>query len=135
MGKAGFLCLMLGLLVLGSGCSLSPEEKVAREQSIKQSVDNLTSLATQGDFTAIFGLTDGNYDSADTLKTLLMKSWVQDATLTGGQIASMAWINDSTAKVKLNWIFQAQSVQSHSSETFIWGWKNGSWKLKGRSLR
>ena len=135
MRKAGLVGLALGLLILAGGCSLSPEEKVAREQSLKQTVDNFTALATQGDFNGIYGMTDGNFDSADSLKTNLMKSWVQDATLTGGQIASMAWINDSTAKVKLNWIFQAQSVQSHSSETFIWSFKGSTWKFKGRSLR
>jgi hypothetical protein len=114
---------------------MTPEEKVSREQALKQAVDNFTNSAVQGDFNGIYRMTDGNFDSADSLKAALMKSWVQDATLTGGQIASMAWLNDSTAKVKLNWVFQAQSVQSHSSETFIWGWKGGAWKFKGRALR
>jgi hypothetical protein len=114
---------------------MTPEEKVSREQALKQAVDNFTNLAVQGDFTGMYRMTDGNYENADSLKNILTKSWVQDSTLTGGQIASMAWINDSTAKVKLNWVFQAQSVQSHSSETFIWSWKGGNWKLKGRTLR
>ncbi len=114
---------------------MTPDEKVSREQALKQAVDNFTASAVQGNFTDMYRMTDGNYDNADSLKSALTKSWVQDATLTGGQIASMAWVNDSTAKVKLNWVFQALSVQSHSSETFIWGWKGGVWKLKGRALR
>lgn len=135
MGKTGFFCLTLGFLILVGGCSMTPEEKVSREQALKQAVDNFANSAVQGDFNGIYRMTDGNFDSADSLKAALMKSWVQDATLTGGQIASMAWLNDSTAKVKLNWVFQAQSVQSHSSETFIWNWKSGAWKFKGRALR
>ncbi len=125
-----------GFLVLGmAGCSISPEEKVGREQALKLMTENFTNLVVQGDWNGVYGMSAGTFDSAEALKTLLKKSWVEDATLTGGQIASMAWINDKTAKVKLNWTFQVGSVQSFSSETFVWSWKGGTWKLLGRSLR
>lgn len=135
MGKTAIVCLTLVFLVGICGCSMTPEEKVSREQVLKQTVDQFTSLAVQGNFNDIYRMTDGAFDSSDSLRSALVKSWVQDGTLTGGQIASMSWVNDNTAKVKLNWVFQAMSVQSYSSETFIWGWKGGTWKLKGRALR
>ncbi len=135
MKSKGWVILALGLFILTGGCSLTPDEKMSREQTLKQTVDNFSAWAVQGDFNDIYRLTDGGFESPDALKTALMKSWAQDASLTGGQIASMAWVNDSTAKVKLNWVFQALSVRTYSSETFIWAWKSGTWKLRGRALR
>jgi hypothetical protein len=135
MKRNGLVFLAFILILLVVSCSITPDEKVSREESLKQNVENFTSWAVQGDFNDIYRLTDGTYDNADSLKAALMKSWAQDASLTGGQIASMAWVNDSTAKVKLNWVFQAMSVRTYSSETFIWAWKGGAWKLRGRALR
>lgn len=126
--------VMVGLL-LSVGCSLSPEDKVAREQSLKQSVDSFTDSVVQGRWDEAFKLSDGSFDNQEKLKSHLMNPWVQDSTLTGGQIASMAWVSDSIAKVKLNWSFQTGSVESYSSETFIWVWKGNGWRYSGRSLR
>ena len=127
--------LLLAVSALSAGCSLSPEEKVAREQALKQSVDSFSDSVVQGRWDEAFKLSDGNFENQEKLKGHLMRSWVQDSTLTGGQIASMAWISDSIAKVKLNWSFQTGSVESYSSETFIWVWKGNNWRYSGRSLR
>src|SRR5271157_3966226 len=105
-----------GLLLLGmAGCSISPEEKMGREQALKLMTENFANLVVQGDWNGVYGMSAGTFDSADALKNALKKSWVEDATLTGGQIASMAWISNKIAKVKLNWTFQVGSVQSFSS--------------------
>ncbi|HJT23399.1 MAG TPA: hypothetical protein VJ873_02405 [bacterium] len=125
---------MLGGLAFLAGCSLSPDEKVAREQALQQAVLSFSADVVQGSWPQAYALTDGTLGSSDQLKSQLMKSWVQDATLTNGDITSLAWVTDSTAKVKLTWSFQAGSVQSFSNETFIWVWKGNGWKYKGRAL-
>jgi len=129
--KISMLC---GLSLL-AGCSLSPEEKVSREQALQQAVLSFASDVVQGSWSQAYALTDGSLGSADQLKNQLVKSWVQDATLTNGDITSLAWVTDNTAKVKLTWSFQAGSVQSFSNETFVWVWKGNAWKYKGRALR
>jgi len=126
--------LLLGLAGL-AGCAMSPEERMSRELSLKQTMDSFVAATVQGDWNTLYGFTDGDFESADQLKENLAKSWVQDATLTNGSIASMAWVNDRLAKVKLNWTFQSGSVQSFSSETFVWVWRGNGWKYKGRTLR
>ncbi len=126
----------VGILVLGMvGCSISPEEKVGREQALKIMTENFANSVVQGNWSGVYGMTAGTFDSPEALESALKKSWVDGSTLTGGQIASMAWLNDKTAKVKLNWTFQVGSVQSFSSETFVWAWKGNTWKLLGRALR
>jgi len=132
--RLGF-ALFLGSAVLLVGCSLSPEEKVAREQALKQSVDSFSQSVIQSHWDDVYSMCDGNIESADKLKGQLVKTWVQDATLTGAEIASMAWVTDSLAKVKLTWTFQLGSVESFSSETFVWAWNGSAWKYRGRSLR
>jgi hypothetical protein len=129
--------VFLGLagLVFLTGCSLSPEDKVAREQALQQAVLSFTGDVVQANWPQAYALTDGSLGSSDQLKNQLMKSWVQDATLTNGDITSLAWVNDHTAKVKLTWSFQAGSVESFSNETFIWIWAGNGWKYKGRALR
>ena len=134
--KFGTWSLALSLTVLMlAGCSLSPEEKVGREQALKQSIDSFSQSVVQGKWDDVFRMSDGGFENSDKLKKLLMKTWVQDATLTGGEIASMAWVSDTLAKVKLTWTFQLGSVETFSSETFVWGWNGSAWKYKGRSLR
>lgn len=128
-------CLLTLGLVLLAGCSLSPEQKVAREQALKQTTEAFENSIVQANWNDVYKMSDGGFESADKLKSSLIKTWVQDATLTGGVIASMAWITDNIAKVKVNWAFQSGSVQSFSSETFIWGWDGNNWKYKGRALR
>ena len=118
-----------------SGCSMSPEDKVAREQALKQTVDSFSDSVVQTHWDEAYKLTDGNFDSSDKLKSNLMVSWVPDSTLTGGQITSMAWVTDTIAKVKMTWSFQSGSVESYSSETFVWIWNGSAWKFRGRSLR
>jgi hypothetical protein len=125
---------LMGLVLL-TGCSLSPEEKVAREQALKQTVESFSDSVVQAKWDEAFKLNDGSFENTDKLKNHLMKPWVQDSTLTGGQIASMSWVSDTIAKVKLNWTFQTGSVESYSSETFVWVWKGNGWKYRGRSLR
>ena len=134
--KSKTLILILLWSALGfAGCSLSPEEKVGREQALKQTVDSFSDAVVQAHWDEAFKLSDGSFESSDKLKSLIMKSWVPDSTLTNGQIASMSWVTDTIAKVKLTWTFQVGSVESYSSETFVWAWTGSAWKYKGRSLR
>ncbi|HVZ81797.1 MAG TPA: hypothetical protein VHE12_13505 [bacterium] len=126
---------LIGLLVLLAGCSLSPEEKVAREQALKQTVDSFSAAVLQGNWTEAFRWTDGSIPGGDQLKQQITQSWVQDGTLTNAQVSSMAWVNDGTAKVKLTWTFQSGSVESFSNETFLWTWNGNGWKYRGRALR
>jgi hypothetical protein len=118
-----------------TGCSLSPEEKVGREQALKQTVETFSDSIVQGKWDEAFKLTDGSFENVDKLKSHLMKPWVQESILTSNQIASMAWISDTIAKVKLTWTFQTGSVESYSNETFVWIWNGSAWKYRGRSLR
>jgi hypothetical protein len=127
--------LLLSVAVLLGGCSLSPDEKVSREQALKQTVDSFVADVVQANWNEAYRLCDGSFPNADFLKTQITQSWVNDATLTSGDIASMAWVTDETAKVKLTWTFQLGSVQSYSNETFVWSWKGNGWKYKGRALR
>ena len=127
-----FFLLALGL---SAGCSLSPDQKVGREVALKQAMETFIGTVVAGDWNGVYKMSDGSFDSATNLKASLMKTWVPDSTLNGGEITSLAWINDSTSKVKLNWSFQAGSVQSFSSETYVWVWDGDAWKYKGRTLR
>jgi len=129
------MSFLLVLCTLFMGCSLSSDEKEARVQVLKQSVENFIADAVQPNWEELFKLTDGSLENPEKLKNQIIKSWVPDATLTGGDIVSMAWVNDNTAKVKLTWSFQAGSVQSFSNETFVWSWKGNGWKYRGRALR
>jgi hypothetical protein len=127
--------LLLTISALLSGCSLSPDEKVAREQALKQTVDTFVADVIQSNWTEAYRLTDGSFPNADHLKAQITQSWVTDSTITDGTISSMAWVSDEIAKVKLTWTFQSGSVQSFSNETFVWGWKGNSWKYRGRAIR
>jgi hypothetical protein len=127
--------LLIGALVLLAGCSLSPDEKVTREGVLKQQVTSFVNFSVQKDWEGLFRLTDGSFDNVDRFQSYMTQPWDSTAVLTGGNITSLAWVNDSTTKVKVNWIFQDGSILSYSSETFVWVWKDDSWKLKGRTLR
>jgi hypothetical protein len=127
--------LILGAVVLLAGCALSPDEKVNRVQILKQQVQSFVNSAVQKDWDGLFRLTDGSFDNVDHFQSYMTQPWDSTAVLTGGNITSLAWVNDTTTKVKVNWIFQDGSILSYSSETFIWVWVDDNWKLKGRSLR
>jgi hypothetical protein len=127
--------LLLSVAVFLGGCSLSPDEKVSREQALKQAIDSFVANVVQSNWNDAYRLCDDSFPNADRLKTQITQSWVPDATLTSGEIASMAWVTDSTAKVKLTWTFQSGSVQTFSNETFVWVWKGNNWKYRGRAIR
>lgn len=135
LNKTFFLALAASTAVLLAGCSLSGDEKLAREKGLQQSVLSFVADVVQPNWQEAYRLTDGSLGGPDQLKNQLNQSWVQDATLTNGDVTSMAWVNDSTAKVKLTWSFQAGSVETFSCETFLWIWKGNGWKYKGRALR
>jgi hypothetical protein len=127
--------LVLLAVVLLAGCSLSPEEKVARERALQQSIKNFIDSSEQSNWEELYRMSAGKFKDSDKLKEHLMMARVPNATLTGGVIASMAWEDNKTAIVKINWSFQAQSVQSLTSETTIWVWKGKNWRYLGRALR
>lgn len=135
MKKPVLFLLATVAVILLAGCSLSSDEKLAREKGLQQSVLAFVADVVQPNWQEAYRLTDGSLGGPDQLKNQLSQSWVQDATLTNGDVTSMAWVNDSTAKVKLTWSFQAGSVETFSSETFLWIWKGDGWKYKGRALR
>lgn len=114
---------------------MSPEKRVEREQQLKKTSEDFVQSAVQKRWDEIFRVSDGAFESKDALKDHLMKPWNPDSALADGSIASMAWVDDGLAKVKVNWLFQSGSVQSFSSETFVWVWKGGKWKYSGRTLR
>jgi len=128
------LCLLMVLLLL-AGCSMSPEQRVEREKALKASVEAFNSNAVNGLWNEIYKVSTGDFKDPDALKDHLTQPWNQDAPLVDGMVASMAWMDDGLAKVKVNWLFQKGSVQSFSSETFVWIWKGGKWRYAGRSLR
>lgn len=122
-------------LVFLAGCSLSSEEKANREKGLQQAVLSFVAAVVQPNWQEAYHLTDGSMGSPDQLKNQMTQSWVQDATLTNGDVTSMAWVSDRIAKVKLTWSFQSGSVETFSNETFLWIWKGDGWKYKGRALR
>lgn len=126
---------LIPALVLLAGCSMSPEERVERERALKASVEAFSMNAVQGRWDDIYKVTIGGFKDSNDLKEHLTKPWDQSTTLADGMVASMAWMDDGLAKVKVNWLFQSGSVQSFSSETFVWIWKGGKWRYAGRTLR
>ena len=132
LGRASILLISLAL---AAGCTLSPDQKVARETALKQAMDSFVAAMVKGDWNTLYMMSDGGFNSANSLKDNLTQTWVTDATLNGGEVTSMAWIDDGTSKVKVNWNFQAGSVQSYTSDTYVFVWAGGTWKYKGRMVR
>jgi hypothetical protein len=118
-----------------AGCSLSDTDKTTREQILQQQVNAFINEAVQSNWSGLFQLSDGSAGDAGSLQKKLKFSWPDGAVLSGADIASMAWVNEKTAKVKINWSFQGQGAQSYSSETFIWIWRDGTWFYRGRAIR
>jgi hypothetical protein len=135
MGLKHIGLILSAVMILLAGCSLSPEEKVTRERALKQAIEGFVNSSVQSNWDELYRMSAGKFKDADQLKENLMMIRIPNATLTGGDIASMAWENEKMAIVKINWSFQAQSVQSLTSDTTIWVWKAKNWKYLGRSLR
>jgi hypothetical protein len=127
--------VLVAAMILLAGCSLSPEEKSTREKALKVAIESFVNSSEQSNWDELYRMSAGKFKDADQLREHLMMARVPNATLTGGTIASMAWENNKMAIVKINWSFQAQSVQSLTSETSIWVWKAKNWKYLGRALR
>ncbi len=114
---------------------MSADEKAALERSLKENVDGFITGSVQNHWDTVLQLTDGSFEGSDGLKENLTKSWPENSTVTGGEIVSMSWQGEKTAKVKINWAFQTGSAMSYTSETFVWVLKGGDWKYQGRALR
>lgn len=130
----GQVLLVCILTVSVAGCGMSTKEKAALERTLKDNVDGFIVGAAQDHWDTIYQLTAG-FDSPDVLREELKKSWPPQSSLTGGDIASMSWIGNKTAKVKVVWAFRTDKVMSYSGETFVWTLKGGAWKCQGRALR
>jgi hypothetical protein len=126
--------LLLSLLIM-TGCSLTTEERAVREKGLKQVADQFIGAVIAGDFRAAYGLSTGRLGSAAALEKHLKQPWNTSVTLSSGTVASMAWVGDNAAKVKVVWTFLDGVQQSHSAETTIWIWNDGKWRYEGRSLR
>jgi hypothetical protein len=131
--------ILLGLLLMGvvciNGCALTADQKSSLEKVLKSNVDGFVNDAVQGNWEAVFAITTGKLQTAEKLKENLKKSLPDNSALTGGEVASMAWEDDKTAKVKINWAFRSGSTSGFSSETFVWVLKGGNWKYEGRAIR
>lgn len=125
------LVLVLGVV----SCALTPEEKANFESALKQEVGSFVDNSVQGKWDAVYALTDESFKNPQELKENLQKSLPEGCTLTGGDIVSMAWMDDKTAKVKINWAFLQGTNAGFSCETFVWILKGASWKYQGRALR
>jgi hypothetical protein len=133
MKRTLLLCVFAGLLAVG--CSLSPEEKAKREELIKSTVGTFIGSVISGSYGEVYKLSTGRFESAAALEQHLKQPWAAGPSLLLGKVASMTWVDDSTAKVKVVWTFQQGNQQSYSAETLVWVWKGGGWKYEGRSLR
>jgi len=131
--------ILLGLMLMGvigvNGCALTADQKSSLEKVLKANVDSFIEDAVQGKWDEVYALTTGKLQTAENLKENLKKSLPDNSTLTGGEVASMAWEDDKTAKVKINWAFRAGSTAGFSSETFVWTLRGGNWKYEGRAIR
>jgi hypothetical protein len=129
------LPLCLAAVIFLAGCALTPEEKGKREEVLKNSARTFIGAVISNDFNSVYKLTTGRFSSPQALEEHLKQPWSVGPTLMLGTVASMAWVNDSTAKVKVVWTFQQGTQQSYSAETLLWVWKDGAWKYDGRTLR
>src|ERR1700677_1487931 len=135
MKKALLLGFLLSCVFGVSGCSLTPEQKNELAKTLKQEVDSFIDNSVQSHWDAVYALTTGSLGSPDKLKENLQKSLPDGSVLTDGDIVSMAWEDDKTAKVKINWAYQQGTVAGFSSETFVWILKGSTWQYLGRALR
>jgi hypothetical protein len=126
--------LMLSLLWTG-GCALTPDQKEELAKTLKQEVDSFIDNSVQSHWDAVYALTTGSLGSSDKLKENLQKSLPDSSVLTGGDIVSMAWEDDKTAKVKITWDYRQGNTTGFSSETFVWIRKGDNWQYLGRALR
>ena len=133
--KTRFLSLLLVLAVFAAGCSISQDEKSAREKSLKQCADRFIGSVISNDFASAYNLTTKRLAGPKALEGHLRQPWIAGPTLVLGTVASMSWMGDSAAKVKIVWTFQQGTQQSYSPETTVWVWKSGDWKYEGRALR
>jgi hypothetical protein len=127
--------LFLAIAFVAAGCTLSPDEKTAREKSLKQNADRFIGSVISNDFTSAYNLSTKRLDSPKALEDHMKQPWTAGPVLMMGTVASMSWVNDKAAKVKVVWTFQQGSQQSYSAETLLWVWKGGDWKYDGRTLR
>jgi len=117
------------------GCALTAEQKSNLEKTLRQEVESFIDNSVQSHWDTVYGLTNGALGSPNKLKENLRKSLPEDGVLTGGEITSMAWEDDKTAKVKINWAFRQGGALGFSSETFVWTLKGTTWQYQGRALR
>ncbi len=130
-----FIAFMMAAAVCVTACSLSPEQKEERIKQLKASTGGFIGAVISGNYADVQKYTTGRFDGAAALEQHLKQPWAVGPTLMLGTVASMAWVNDSTAKVKVVWTFQQGTQQSYSAETLLWVWKGGTWKYDGRTLR
>jgi len=135
MKRAVLFGLLLICISWLGGCALTPEQKSDLEKTLLQEVQSFIDNSVQSHWDAVYALTTGSLGSSDNLKANLQKSLPDNSTLTGGNVVFMAWEDDKTAKVKINWAFQQAGTTGFSSETFVWVLKGAAWQYQGRALR
>jgi hypothetical protein len=128
----GFLAVFV---LMTGGCALTQDQKDQLAQTLKQEVDSFIDNTVQSHWDNVYAMTTGSLGSSEKLKENLQKSLPDGSSLTGGDIASMAWEDDKTAKVKINWAFRQGNLTGFSSETFVWVLKGSTWQYLGRALR
>jgi hypothetical protein len=135
MRKTALLGFLMMFVLMISGCALTQDQKDELAKTLKQEVDSFIDNSVQSHWDAVYALTTGSLGSSDKLKENLQKSLPDGSVLTGGDIVSMAWEDDKTAKVKVNWAYRQENTAGYSSETFVWTRKGDSWQYLGRALR
>jgi len=135
MKKTILLGFLLSCVWVMSGCALTQDQKDDLAKTLKQEVDSFIDNTVQSHWDNVYSMTTGSLGSSEKLKENLQKSLPDGSLLTGGDIASMAWEDDKTAKVKINWAFRQGNVTGFSSETFVWILKGSTWQYLGRALR
>jgi hypothetical protein len=106
MKKTILWVFLLGCVGIMSGCALTQDQKDQLAQTLKQEVDSFIDNSVQSHWDNVYAMTTGSFGSSQKLKENLQKSLPDGSSLTGGDIASMAWEDDKTAKVKINWAFR-----------------------------
>jgi len=135
MKKNVLLGFLMACVLFAGGCALTQDQKDELAKTLKQEVDSFIDNTVQSHWDNVYAMTTGSLGSSGKLKENLQKSLPDGSVLTGGDIASMAWEDDKTAKVKINWAFRQGNVTGFSSETFVWVLKGSTWQYLGRALR
>ena len=88
--RSRYFPLLLAIALVASGCSLSPEEKSAREKTLKQNADKFIGAVIANDYAAAYNLTTKRLDNQKALEDHMKQPWSAGPVLMLGTVASMS---------------------------------------------